>query len=219
MTVRFKYEQAMGTPKGRAFFPAFNQPDTFKGTAKYKGGVILDPDNIPADKKFVDNMNKLLATRVKQWLAEEIGEGGSKFTDHHTINDLFAYQTDKEGEYTGKLIFTPNSKDFPTFEDAKGTKLTANFPIIKGGDIIRTAFQCQFYVMPGDPIKQAGKPPIKTAKVGLAKYLKAVRLIEPMGTGGYGDAFGGEDEGYEHDDSAFDNDGSAPESNDTQDDF
>lgn len=214
---KFKYEKAMGTPKGRAFFPAFNEPDVYEGVAKYKGGVILDPE-IPADAKFIADMEALLETRTAQYLAGETGDGsGTKFVNAHDVNDLFVYQTDKDGEPTGKLIFQCNSKDHPVFEDAHGTKLTTNLPTISGGDVIRMAFQCQFYAMPGAPIKVKGKPPVKTVRVGLAKYLKAVRLIEAQGSGGYGDAFGGEDEGYTHDPSAFDGDDDAPAPNDSQD--
>lgn len=205
----------MVTPNGIASYPHLTTPDTYQGKDEYNCKLILDPA-VPSVQAFKADLEKQLEATTQVYLAEltekiskmDPAAAAPKFkkayeetkalitrlTARDTRNPLVE-EYDKEGNATGKLVFTCKSKSSfkkkdgtsvdlkPKFHDASGS-LMAGRPLISGGAEIALSITVLPYCMSA------------AIGSGLTARINGVQIIT-LGGGGSGGGGGfAKQEGY-----------------------
>ena len=174
-----------------------NKPDTAFGGEKYAVTLILNPKD-KEQKKFIDGINKA----HKEAFDAEI-KNITTAKKKYTVKE-FKAEEDKDGEETGMLELKLTTKYQPPVFDGEPKKVD---PSVTRGLTVGTKVCCKLSLQTSVSTNQ------KT--IGVATYLEAIQIVEPVkGTGG-GDngGFGAVDNGFVAD--AAEND--APDQGDTED--
>lgn len=198
-------KETIVTPKGVANYPFLDKPKTKIGDKTieptYSVDLIFD-ESEPGVKEFKAKLDELTALGKKTILEETKDPKKlatiKKFTDHQ----LWKPVVDDDGnEVEGKFLVTFKNKAEgknlrtgetftfrPDIRDSKRNRLES--PGIGSGSILKVAFSWAPFTFPGKP-----------GLIGATLRLKAVQVLKlERYTGGSGDAFGEEEDGYTIDD-------------------
>ncbi|MBU4567021.1 MAG: hypothetical protein KKE29_20080 [Proteobacteria bacterium] len=170
------------TPKGVAFFPKLDEPDTrFDTDGVYKIGLLLDEQE---GEKFLAFLNEKRDEAVEFIKDTREDIKPAKLKKMGAADVSCKMEEDDEGEETGNYIFNfkmkakvTSKKTGKTYEfrpgvfDAKGNAIDPTETPIWGGSVVKIAYELSPYYTPKDN------------EAGVSLRLEAVQVIERQGPG------------------------------------